>query len=198
MSENIIENLIDRFRKFPSVGRKTAERMAYFVMDQPNEEVDKFIEAIRLVKSDIKKCTICGNYSTGDICSICSSDLRDRTKLMVVTSVRDIDSFERAINYDGLYFVLDADSIDPTRGIGPEELGLDKLHDRVRRDNIKEVIIAFANDIEKDFTTIFIRDMLSDLDTTVTKLSTGLPVGGQLEFADQITLKRSFDERVKF
>lgn len=197
MADNIVENLSDRLAKLPGIGKKSAKRLAFHILNMPREEVDKLIEALSLAKDKISRCKLCGNFSEGEICPICSSDTRDRSKLMVVASVKDIDAFEESLGYNGLYFVLKNDELNPIKGIGPKEIGADFFAERLKSDEIKEVILALSTNIESEHTAKFLNMIAKEMGKKVTTLSTGLPVGGVLEYFDPLTLRKSYEGRVE-
>ncbi len=197
MADNIVENLSDRLSKLPGIGKKSAKRLAFYILNMPNEEVDKLVDAISLAKQKITRCKLCGNFSEFEICPICSSSTRDRSKIMVVASVKDIDAFEESLGYDGLYFVLKEDELNPLKGIGPKEIGADEFTERLKSDEVKEVILALSTNIESEHTAKFLSMLAKEMGKKVSTLSTGLPVGGVLEFFDPLTLRRSYEGRVE-
>lgn len=198
MADNIISNLTDRLASLPGIGRKSAKRLSYYIINMPKDEIDNLINAIKLAKDNIKKCKICGNYSDSEICNICSNPNRNRKKLMIIQSVKDVDLFESSMCYNGLYFILDEESLDPLRGIGPDELGTERLRKRLQDEEIEEVILAFNSNTESDQTKMYIKSVAEKYNKKVTQISQGIPAGGVLEFFDAETIRRSFEGRQEF
>ncbi|MCI6609432.1 MAG: recombination mediator RecR [Ezakiella sp.] len=199
MSDNIIENLTDHLAKFPGVGRKTAKRLAYYIVDLSDEEASGLIDAIKLAKSGVTKCKICGNYSEKEICDICASEYRDCSKLMVVQNPKDVDSFEKSKVYDGKYFVLDEEEINPLKGIGAKEIGLDRLEQLLNENyEIKEVILALNGNVMSSQTGLLIKAAAKKSGKEVTRISQGIPSGGVLEYFDTDTIRAAFLDRKEF
>ncbi|BDU50512.1 recombination mediator RecR [Haliovirga abyssi] len=196
MSTKSLEILTDEFHKFPGIGRKTAQRLAFYVMDISKEEVEKFVSALRDVKENIKRCEICGNLSESDICDICSDDYREKDIICVVEDSKDILAMEKAGVFKGVYHVLNG-KISPLNGIGADKLNLKKLIERVAKEPIKEIILALNPDLEGETTALYISELLKNFDVKVTKIASGIPMGGNLEFADIATISRSIEGRRK-
>lgn len=191
-----ITNLTDCFAKLPGVGVKSAERMAYAVLNMDNDDKEAFSSAITLVGKKVHRCPICGLYTEEDKCEICDSPDRDKTMIAVIAEPKDALSIEKTQSYFGLYHVLGG-LISAGRGIGPNDIALDSLLERVRNGNVKEVIIATSATIEGQTTALFIAKILEPLNVNVTRLATGLPAGGSLDYADSLTLTRAFEGRKK-
>ncbi len=195
MYPSSLENLIEDLRKLPSVGRKTAERYAMAILEMSPEEAEMFAQAILDVKSKIKECPICGNLTENDQCEICSNDKRDKSQICVVQMPKDVIAIERLGQYKGLYHVLHG-AISTTKGILPEDINMESLFTRIN-DEVKEVIIATNSTIEGDTTALYLTKRLKEYNVEVTRLATGLPSGGNLDYADDLTLLRAFQGRTK-
>ncbi len=191
-----ITNLTDCFAKLPGVGVKSAERMAYAVLNMDNDDKEAFSSAITLVGKKVRRCPICGLYTEEDKCEICDSPDRDKSMIAVIAEPKDALAIEKTQSYFGLYHVLGG-LISAGRGIGPNDIALDSLLERVRNGNVKEVIIATSATIEGQTTALFIAKILEPLNVNVTRLATGLPAGGSLDYADSLTLTRAFEGRKK-
>ena len=181
-----LENLIDQFAQFPGIGRKSAVRMAYQVMSMPPKQAMELAKAIEHAKSDLHRCRICQDYTTGDVCKICASQKRDRSIICVVEGPRDIKSIERTHEYNGLYHVLHG-LISPMDGIGADQLCIKELLARLN-DTVKEVIMATSPTVEGEATAMYIAKLIKPLGIKTTRLAYGLPVGSSLEYADETTL----------
>lgn len=189
-----LKNLVEAFKFFPGVGEKTAERMAFSIIDLDEEKVDFFAESIQILKKKIKRCDECNAFTENDICEICSSKLRDTSVLCVVEDPKSVILFERLGIFNGLYHVLNG-LISPLDGINPEDIELDKLINRVRSANFKEIILAFKPSIESETTALYIKKILCDLNISVTKIASGVPMGADMEYIDAITLERALMDR---
>lgn len=189
-----IKKLIDSFRNLPGIGAKTAERLAFSMIDFETDKLTEFSDSICLVRDKIKKCDICGNIADGDNCSICSNLNRDKSIIFVVEKSKDIILFEKLGVYNGVYHVLDG-LISPLDGIGPNEIRLAKLIERISNDNVKEVILALKPSIEGETTMQYIKKVLEDVDVKVSKIATGVPIGTDMEYIDSLTLEMAIDER---
>ena len=188
------ENLIDSFRRLPGIGYKSAERMAYQILEMKEEYRDKFIESLMDVSS-LKKCEICHNLTSSDRCDICSNASRDGSIICVVQSVKDVFAIEKSNSYNGLYHVLDG-VISVKNGKLPEDLNIDSLLDRM--DGVREVIVATNPNLDGETTALFIAKLLENKNVKVTRLAYGLPMGGNLEYSDDITIMKSFENRKSF
>lgn len=187
-----ISRLIDELNKLPGVGPKTAQRLAYYLINSPKEYVKSLSDAMLNAKSTLKYCSVCMNITDGDICSICSDDSRDKSTICVVEDPRDVVAMEKTRSYKGLYHVLHG-VISPMDGIGPEQLKIKELLNRVN--GTKEVIIATNPDVEGEATALYIARLLKPFGIKVTRIAHGIPVGGDLEYADEITLLKAMEGR---
>ena len=188
------ENLIDSFRRLPGVGYKSAERMAYQMLEMKEEYREKFIESLNEM-SKLKKCEICHNLSSENRCEICSDDERDSSVICVVQSIKDVFAIEKGDSYKGLYHVLDG-VISIKNGKLPEDLNIDSLLSRL--DGVKEVIVATNPNLDGETTALFIAKLLENKGVKVTRLAYGLPMGGNLEYSDDVTIMKSFENRKSF
>ncbi len=192
-----LERLIQELSRLPGIGPKTAQRLAFHLMRVDRQRADSLARAIEDVKARIGYCERCYNIAEGSLCAICSSPRRDASVLCVVESAFDVLAVERTAEFSGLYFVLHG-VISPIDGIGPEQIHVQQLVDRVRDEAIAEVIIATDADIEGEATALYLQRALSPLGATVTRPAHGLPVGGDLEYADELTLARAMAGRRTF
>lgn len=189
-----IEKLIESFEKLPSIGHKTAIRLAFHMLDMSSEETDEFITSIKEAKQKLKYCSTCFNIADSDPCPICSNPKRDQSTICVVEDVRDIMAMERTHEYKGVYHVLHG-TISPMNGIGPDEIKIKELLDRIRDNEIKEVIIATNPRVEGEATSIYISKLIKAFNIKVTRIAHGIPVGGDLEYTDEITLMKAMEGR---
>ncbi len=189
-----VSKLIDEFAKLPGIGPKTASRLAFFVLRSSRDDAIGLAEAILEVKERIVLCSVCFNITEQDPCVICSDAQRDRSKICVVEEPLDVVALDRTGAYSGLYHVLHG-AISPVDGIGPDRLKIRELVDRVTSEQPEEVILAMNPNIEGDATAMYIARQLVSLGTTVTRPASGLPVGGDLEYADEVTLGRALSGR---
>jgi recombination protein RecR len=192
-----LERLIQELSRLPGIGPKTAQRLAFHLLRSDRQRADSLAQAIGDVKARIGYCERCYNIAEGSLCWICSSPHRDATLLCVVESALDVLAVERTSEFGGLYFVLHG-VISPIDGIGPEQIHVPQLLDRVRDDGVVEVIIALNADIEGEATAVYLQHALQPLGATVTRPAHGLPVGGDLEYADELTLARAMAGRRTF
>ena len=191
-----IEKLIECFKILPSVGNKTAERYALAMLEAPKEKIEQLIEALHLVSNEIKRCPICGNLTDKQLCSICCDENRDNTTICIVQQPKDVIAMEKVKSYKGLYHVLYG-AISPLKGILPEDLNIESLFSRIN-ENIKEVIIATNPTMDGDTTALYLIKALKKYpNITITKLANGLPIGANLDYADEMTLTRALDGRIK-
>ena len=191
-----LDNLIDRFASLPGIGRKSAQRLAFYMLSLPDEEAIGFADTIRSAKKEVRRCSICRNYTDRDICPICASDRRDRSVICVVSDPKDVLSIERAREYNGLYHVLHG-VISPMNHIGPDDIGIKELLVRAAEEEVQEVIMATNPDTEGEATAIYISRLLKPFGLKVTRLAYGIPVGSNLEFADDATLTRALEGRTE-
>lgn len=194
MSDNIesMQRLINAFTYLPGVGRKTAERYAYSVLNLSEEDVSFFAESLIEVKQKIKFCSICGNFTDGEICDICKS--RKSNIICVVKEPKDVLAIEKAKNYNGLYHVLHG-TINPLEGKGPNDIRIKELVDRVKDGSIKEVIVATDTDVEGEVTASYIAQILKPLNIKVTRIAQGISMGSALQYADEVTLSKAIQDR---
>lgn len=189
-----IAKLIEEFSKLPGIGQKTAQRLAFHILSLPQERALELARAIKEAKEKVKYCSNCGNLTDVDPCNICTSPQRDKGFICVVENPRDIIAIEKTREYKGLYHVLHG-AISPMEGIGPEDIKIKELLQRVQKDDIKEVILATNPNIQGEATAMYISKLLKPLGIKTTRLAHGIPVGGDLEYADEVTLARAFEGR---
>ena len=187
-----IGRLINEFSKLPGVGKKTAQRYAYRVIDMPEEEARAFADAILSAKRKVHYCKVCGNFTEGDVCDICKE--RDGRTICVVKEPKDVIALEKLREYRGVYHVLHG-VINPMEGVGPNDIRIRELLARVGEGNVEEVILATNPDVEGDATALYIAKLIKPLGVRVTRLSRGIPVGSEIEYTDDVTLSRAFNER---
>ncbi len=192
-----IEKLIESLRKYPGVGKKTAERYALFTVNRMNDEsIDEIIESYQKIKEDIFQCPICGNITDTDPCYICKDESRNPRTMIVVEEAKDIIVVEKTNKYNGLYHVLNG-VISPSDGIGPDDINLKSLLTRLQNKEIKEVILATNLNNEGETTANYISRLLEDTDILVTRIAHGIPAGGNIEYADEITIVKAIEGRRK-
>lgn len=191
---NTLKNLIECFKKFPGIGEKTAERMALSTLEMPDETLELFSTSLKDVKIKIKKCERCGNLTESDLCQICKDEGRNKTTLCVVEESKNVILFEKIGTYNGVYHVLGG-LISPLDGVNPEDINLTSLLERIKKEEIKEVIIAVKPSIEGETTALYIRKMLEGLDVVVSKIAHGIPMGAEMEYIDPLTLELALEDR---
>ncbi len=191
-----LENLIDKFAALPGIGRKSAQRLAFHVLSLPEAEALSFADAITEAKRSVHTCRICQNLTEGEICSICASDRRDHSTICVVSEPRDVLSIERGHEYNGSYHVLHG-VLSPMSHVGPEDIRIKELLHRVAEEDVSEVIMATNPDTEGEATAMYISRLLKPFQVRVTRLAYGIPVGSNLEFADDATLNRAIEGRTE-
>lgn len=189
-----LETLIDRFASLPGIGRKSAQRLAFFVLSQPESEARAFADAIITAKTSVHCCKICQNLTEEEICPICASSRREKSVICVVSEPRDVLSIERGHEYNGSYHVLHG-VLSPMSHVGPEDIRIKELLQRVTNEEIEEVIMATNPDTEGEATAMYISRLLKPFGVKVTRLAYGIPVGSSLEFADDATLNRALEGR---
>lgn len=194
MYPDSIKKIIDSFRNLPGIGYKTAERLAFCMIDFDKDKLSEFSEAICNLRDNICNCSVCGNISDNSICSICANLDRDDSILLVVEKPKDIVLFEKLGVYKGKYHVLNG-LISPLDGIGPGEINLSKLVDRVNSSEVKEIILALKPSIEGETTMQYIKKMLENNNVKISKIATGVPIGTEIEYIDSLTLEMAIDER---
>ena len=192
-----LEDLIEEFKKLPGVGRKTAERYAMHIINKyTEEEVNQLIESLSDAKAKLHHCTTCGNLTDEEICSICKDEKRDLSTILVVENTKDVFSIEKGNEYHGLYHVLNG-VLSPMEGMGPDDINLESLWKRVVNDKIKEIIIATSSTPEGETTALYIKRVLQETDILVSRIGYGVPVGLNLEYADDLTLSKAIENRKK-
>ena len=191
-----IEKLIESFEKLPSIGNKTAIRLAFYMLNASKEETDNFIKSIQDAKNNLKMCSKCYNISETDPCDICSDAKRDTTKICVVEDVKDVVAIEKIHEYNGLYHVLHG-SISPMDGIGPDDIKIKELLSRLMDGTVKEVILATNPKVEGEATAMYISKLIKPMGIKATRLAHGIPVGGDLEYTDEFTLGKAFEGRTE-
>ena len=191
------ENAVNEFANLPGIGKKTALRLVLHILHQPNEDTLAFTHALEDMKNEIKICKKCHNISEGELCSICSNPNRDESLICVVESIKEVIAIENTSQYKGLYHVLGG-RISPMDGIGPKDLNIGSLENRINTENIAEVILALSTTMEGDTTNFYIYRRLSSSKTPITTLARGVSVGDELEYADEITLGRSLVNRIPY
>ena len=189
-----IEKLIEAFEKLPSIGNKTAARLAFYMLNCSNEEVNEFVEAIVNAKKNLKYCSTCYNISDTDPCSICSNAGRDKSVICVVEDVKDVVAMEKTHEFKGLYHVLHG-SISPMNGIGPDDIKIKELLARLMEGTVKEVILATNPRVEGEATAIYLSKLIKPMGVSVTRIAHGIPVGGDLEYTDEVTLSKALEGR---
>lgn len=194
MYPDSLKNLIESFKFLPGIGSKTAERLAFSILDLDEEQAEFFSNSIDDVKSKIHRCSICNNLTDEDICSICSNYDRDEHMLCVVEDSKNVFLFEKIGIFKGKYHVLDG-LISPLDGINPENIGIDKLLNRIENGNIEELIFAFKPSIEGETTSLYIKRILDGMNIKVSRLASGIPIGADIEFIDSLTLERALNDR---
>ena len=194
MYEGVVQELIDELSRLPGVGPKSAQRIAFYLLQTDDDQAIKLAKVLREVKERVRFCEVCGNVSEEDRCNICRDTRRNQTMICVVEESKDVQAIERTREYRGLYHVLGG-AISPIEGIGPDQLRIKELLTRLSNAQVVEVIIATDPNMEGEATATYIARMLSHLGINVTRLASGLPVGGDLEYADEVTLGRAFAGR---
>lgn len=197
LSSQLLDRAVSEFALLPGVGRKTALRLALFMLRQSEDDVDKFTNAISRMRHDVKRCRICHNISDEDVCPICSDTHRDRSLVCVVENVQDVMAVEATQQYRGLYHVLGG-VISPMDGMGPSDLEIDSLVSRVAEGEVKEVILALGSTMEGDTTNFYIARKLAPLKVKLSVIARGIAVGDELQYTDEVTLGRSILNRTPF
>lgn len=192
--KDAVEIIAEQFRRLPGIGIKSARRLAYFMLERPQEDVDTFLNTIKEARAHSCYCSICGNLSTSDPCPICSDDSRDQHTLCVVEQPPDVQAMEKSQEYHGLYHVLHG-ALSPLDGIGPEQLRIKELLHRLESSQVKEVIIATDPDTEGEATAYYLSRLIKPSDIKVTRIARGLPAGGDIGYADSITLAGAVQNR---
>ncbi len=191
-----LKNLIESFKLLPGIGEKTAERLAFSVLDLEEENVEFFSEELKKAKKNIKNCSICNALTEYEICDICASKERNNDTLCVVEDPKNVFIFEKTGLFRGKYHVLNG-LISPLDGINPEDIGLDKLIQRIKEEKFKEIIIAVKPSIEGETTALYIKRILEGLDIIISRIASGVPIGADMEYIDVMTLERALQDRIK-
>ncbi|GAA2157222.1 DNA replication and repair protein RecR [Humibacillus xanthopallidus] len=194
MYEGAVQDLIDELGRLPGVGPKSAQRIAFHLLQQDSEDVNRLVTALTEVKAKVRFCEVCGNVAQAERCRICADPRRDQTSICVVEEPKDVVAIERTREFRGTYHVLGG-AISPIDGIGPDDLRVRELMPRLASGEVQEVIIATDPNLEGEATATYLSRLLRDVGVTVTRLASGLPVGGDLEYADEVTLGRAFEGR---
>ena len=194
MYDGIVQDLIDELGRLPGVGPKSAQRIAFYLIESDNDSAMKLAEVLREAKQKVRFCEVCGNVSEDSRCGICNDPKRDLGLICVVEESKDINAIERTREFRGLYHVLGG-AISPIAGIGPDQLRIKDLMKRLADPGIREVILATNPNLEGEATATYLTRLLGSMEISVTKLASGLPVGGDLEYADDMTLGRAFEGR---
>ena len=189
-----LTRLIEQFASLPGIGVKTAQRLAFYMLTLSKEQTDAFANAVVEAHEKIKRCSICQNFTDGEVCSICSAEERDHSTICVVEGPKDVVAFERTREYNGTYHVLNG-LISPMDGIGPEQLSVKELLSRLGDGKVKEVIMATNPTVEGEATAMYLSRLIKPLGVKVTRLAYGIPVGGELEYADEVTLFKALEIR---
>lgn len=199
MLPSSIQNLIDQFGRLPGVGPKTAARLTFYLLTKPKSDITNLGNAVLDLTNNLVYCKNCFNISEKEICSICEDEKREHSLVAAVEEPLDVIALEKSLGFCGVYHVLGG-SISPIDGIGPDDLRIEQLIDRIRDGKIKEVILATNPDLEGEATAAFVKNKINalDMDVMVTRIARGLPVGGDLEYADEVTLKRSLEGRREY
>ena len=191
-----LEKLVEQFARLPGIGGKSAQRLAFYVLGLPAEEAQEFADAIVAAKKTVTCCPVCRNFTAGGLCPICSSSKRDQSVICVVADPRDVAAIERSREYGGTYHVLHG-VISPMNHVGPDDIAIRPLLDRIAKGGVREVIMATNPDTEGEATAMYIARLLKPFDVKVTRLAYGIPVGGHLEFADDATVMRALEGRIE-
>lgn len=191
-----LQNLIDEFQKLPGIGNKTAQRLAYHIMNQPKEKAERFANALIEAKQKIKYCKVCQNLSDKEECSICSNPARDHSVICVTENPKDVMQMERTNEFKGVYHVLHG-AISPMDNIGPDDIKIKELMARIAGGEVKEVIMATNPNLEGETTAMYISKLIKPFGVKVTRIAHGVPVGGELEFADEVTLTKALQWRIE-
>ncbi|MDD5679752.1 MAG: recombination mediator RecR [Candidatus Omnitrophica bacterium] len=191
-----IQSLIKEFSRMPGIGTKTAERLAFYILKLSQEDAQRLADSILKVKSTIRFCRICNNLSEADVCLICQDESRDKSIVCVVEEPNDVSAIEKAGKFNGIYHVL-LGRLSPLDGIGPESLKIKELTERVKKDKIKEMLIATNSDTEGETTALYIAKIFRPYKLKITRLAYGIPVGSDLKYADQATLMKAIEGRLE-
>ncbi|MBR4438650.1 MAG: recombination protein RecR [Bacteroidales bacterium] len=196
-SSKLLDRAVEHFSKLPGIGKKSALRMALFILKQPKENVELFAQSLVSLRSDVKRCKVCNMVSDSELCPICSNPSRNRSVVCVVESIRDVLSIENTQRYNGLYHVLDG-IISPIDGVGPSDLPIAELEERIKKGEIKEVILALSTSMEGETTSYFIYNRLKNYEIVISSIARGVAFGDDLEYTDELTLAKSIENRQPF
>ena len=194
MYDGIVQDLIDELGRLPGIGPKSAQRIAFHILQTPSFDVSRLSQVLAEVREKVRFCELCGNVSEQDRCSICRDPRRNQTLICVVEDAKDVAAIERTREFRGLYHVLGG-AISPIAGVGPDDLRIAQLMQRLADGTVQEVILATNPNLEGEATATYLSRLLTSLQITVTRLASGLPVGGDLEYADEVSLGRAFEGR---
>ncbi len=189
-----IKSLVESFKYLPGIGEKTAERLAFSILELEDEQIEMFSDSLKEVKEKIHKCKECNTLTDEELCFVCNDPTRDNKVLCVVEDTKSVFLFEKLGMFHGKYHVLDG-LISPLEGINPEDIGLSKLMDRINKEKYEEIIFAFKPGIEGETTALYIKKILEDLNIKITRLATGVPMGADIEYIDSLTLERAIKDR---
>ncbi len=194
MYPDSIKNLVESFKYLPGIGEKTAERLAFSILELEDEQISMFSESIKDVKEKVHKCKNCNTLTDDELCFVCNDPTRDSKILCVVEDTKSVFLFEKLGMFHGKYHVLDG-LISPLDGINPEDIGLSKLLDRIKKEKFEEIIFAFKPSIEGETTSLYIKRVLEDMNIRITRLASGVPIGADMEYVDSLTLERAIKDR---
>lgn len=194
-SSSLLENAVNEFAKLPGIGKKTALRMVLHLLKQDTETTENFTEVIARMRRDIKFCQRCYNVSDADICSVCANSLRNQRLICVVENIRDVIAIENTQQFSGTYHILGG-VISPLDGIGPDQLNIDALVNRIQKEQAEELVFALSPNIQGDTTIYYIQKKIQNLNCRITTIARGIAFGGELEYADELTLGRSLQNRM--
>lgn len=194
MYPNSINNLIDCFKDLPGIGEKTAERLAFSLVNFDKDKLTSFSDAIIMIRDNIKSCSICGNITDSDICSICSDKDRNKNIIFVVEKAKEISLFEKINIYNCKYHVL-GNLISPLEGIGPDDINLNSLLERIKKDSVEEIILALKPSIEGETTMQYVKKILEKTNIKITRIATGIPIGTDIDYLDTMTLEYALEGR---
>ncbi len=190
-----INKLIEQFSRLPGIGAKSAQRLAFHILNMPKEQVKQLVDAISGARENVRYCKYCCTLTDQEVCPICGNDKRDHSTIMVVENTRDLAAYEKTGKYEGVYHVLHG-AISPMLGIGPDDIRLKELMQRLQDNDIREVIIATNSSLEGETTAMYLSRLIKPAGIRVTRIASGVPVGGDLEYIDEVTLLRALDGRV--
>ncbi len=191
-----IEKLIEEFEKLPSIGHKTAVRLAFYMLNQPVEECEEFAKVVVDTRKNLKYCSVCNNITDSDPCPICANPKRNKDVICVVEDVRDIVQIEKTHEYNGVYHVLNG-VISPMNGVGPNDIKLKELMTRIGTGEVKELILATNPNVEGEATAMYISKLVKPFDIKTTRIAHGIPIGGDLEYVDEVTLAKALENRTE-